>query len=42
MEFMGPDGKMVVLQAMHQYPPKIISSQSMEVVMWHGDIEWEI
>jgi hypothetical protein len=27
---------------MHQYPPKIVSSHSMEVVMWHGDIEWEI
>jgi hypothetical protein len=33
MEFIGPDGKKVVLRAMHQYPPKIVSSHSMEEVM---------
>jgi hypothetical protein len=42
MEFMGPDGKKVVLWAMHQYPPKIVSSHSMEAVMRHGDLEWEV
>jgi hypothetical protein len=40
MEFMGPYGKKVVLRAMHQYPPKIVSSHSMEEVMRHGDLEW--
>jgi hypothetical protein len=42
MEFIGPSGKKVVLQAMHQYPPKIVSCHSMEAVMWHGDIEWAV
>jgi hypothetical protein len=42
MEFTGPDGKKLVLRAMHQYPPKIVSSHSMEAVMRHGDIEWAI
>jgi hypothetical protein len=42
MEFTGPDGKKVVLRAMHQYPPKIVSSHSMEAVMRHGDLEWEV
>ena len=42
MDFMGSDGKKVVLWAMHHYPPNIVSSHSMEVVMWHGDIEWEV
>jgi hypothetical protein len=41
MEFIGPNGKKVVLWAMHQYLPKIVSSHSMEVVMWHGYLEWE-
>jgi hypothetical protein len=27
---------------MHQYPPKIVSSHSMEAVMRHGDIEWAV
>jgi hypothetical protein len=42
MEFTGPDGKKVVLQAMHRYRPKIVSSHSMEAVMRHGDIEWVV
>ena len=42
MEFTGPDGKKVVLRAMHQYPPKIVSLHSMKEVMWHGDIEWAV
>jgi hypothetical protein len=42
MEFTGPDGKKVVLRAMHQYPPKIVSSHNMEAVMRHGDIEWVV
>jgi hypothetical protein len=42
MEFTGPDGKKVVLRAMHQYPPKIVSSHSMEAFMRHGDIEWVV
>jgi hypothetical protein len=42
MEFTGPDGKKVVLWEMHQYPPKIVSSHSMEAMMRHGDIEWEV
>jgi len=42
MEFTGPDGKKVVLREMHQYPPNIISSHSMEEVMRHGDIEWAV
>jgi hypothetical protein len=41
MEFTGPDGKKVVLWEMHQYLPKILSSHSMETMMWHGDIKWE-
>jgi hypothetical protein len=42
MEFTGPDGKKVFLRSMDQYPPKIVSSHSMEVVMRHGDIEWVV
>ena len=42
MEFIGPDGKKVVLWAMHQYLSKIVSSHNMEVVMRHGDIEWVV
>jgi hypothetical protein len=33
MEFTGHDGKKVVLRAMHQYLPKIVSSHGMEAVM---------
>jgi hypothetical protein len=42
MEFTGSDGKKVVLRAMHQYPPKIMSSHSMEEIMRHVDIEWVV
>jgi hypothetical protein len=42
MEFTSPDGKKVVLRAMHQYPLNIVSSHNMEAVMRHGDIEWAI
>jgi hypothetical protein len=42
MEFTGPDGNKVVLQTMHRYPSKIVSSHNMEGVMRHGDIEWVV
>ena len=41
MEFQGPDGKRVVLRGMNIYPTKVVSSQRMEVVLRHRDIEWE-
>ena len=40
MEFQGPDGKRVVLRGMNTYPPKPVSSQRMEAVLRHDDIEW--
>ena len=40
MEFQGPDGKRVVLRGMNTYPPKLVSSQRMEAVLRHDDIEW--
>jgi hypothetical protein len=42
MEFMGLDGKKVVLWAMQKYPPKVVSYHSMKAVMRHGYIEWEV
>jgi hypothetical protein len=42
MEFIGSYGKKVVLRAMRQYPPKIVSSHNMEAIMRHGDIEWVV
>jgi hypothetical protein len=42
MKFTRPDGKKVVLWAMHRYPPKIVSSHNMEAVMRHDDIEWVV
>lgn len=36
------NGKNVVLSTMHQYPPKIVPSNSMEVVLQSGEIEWEV
>lgn len=39
MAFTAPtNGKKVVLGAMRQYPPKIVSSNCMELVLWPGDI----
>ena len=40
MEFQGPDGKRVVLRGMNTYPAKVVSSQRMEAVLRHQDIEW--
>ena len=40
MEFQGPDGRRVVLRGMNTYPAKVVSSQRMEVVLRHQDIEW--
>ena len=40
MEFQGQDGKREVLRGMNTYPPKPVSSQRMEAVLWQGDIEW--
>ena len=40
MEFQGPDGRRVVLRGMNTYPPKVVSSQRMEAVLRHQDIEW--
>jgi len=43
MEFNDPvDGKRVVLRAMHKYLLKVVSSNHMEVVLKHSDIEWAI
>jgi hypothetical protein len=42
MEFTGPNGKKVVLRAMHKYLQNIVSSHNMEEIMRHGDIEWDI
>ena len=39
MEFQGPDGKRVVLWGMNTYPPRVVSSQRMEAVLRHQDIE---
>lgn len=38
MEFMK-DGKKVVLGGMHTYPPKTVTSNKMEAIFRHGDIE---
>ena len=40
MEFQGPDGRRVVLRGMNTYPSKVVSSQRMEAVLQHQDIEW--
>ena len=40
MEFQGQDGKRVVFRGMNTYPPKLVSSQRMEIVLIHEDIEW--
>jgi hypothetical protein len=42
MEFTCSDDKKVVLRAMHQYLPKIVSLYNMEALMKHGDIEWVV
>jgi hypothetical protein len=42
IEFIGLDGKKVVLRAMHQYPPNSVSSHNMEAVVRHSDIEWDV
>jgi hypothetical protein len=33
MEFQGQDGKRVVLRGMNTYPPKVVTTKKMEVVM---------
>ena len=33
MEFQGPDDKQVFLRGINTYPPKLVSSQRMEVVL---------
>ena len=40
MEFQGPDCRRVVLRGMNTYPAKVVSSQRMEAVLRHQDIEW--
>ena len=40
MEFQGLDVKRVVLRGMNTYSPKPVSSQRMEAVLRHDDIEW--
>jgi hypothetical protein len=42
MEFQDSDGKRVVLRGMHTYPPKVVSSQKMEVVFRQGVIDWAV
>ena len=39
MKFHGPEDKWVVLRGMNTYPPKPVSSQRMEAVLRHDDIE---
>lgn len=39
---MGPGGKKVVLKGMHMYPPKVVSSNRMELDLRHGGIEWVV
>lgn len=36
------DGRSVVLKAMHQYSPKIVSSNNIEAVLRQGDNEWVV
>jgi len=38
MEFVGSDGKLVVLRGMWSYPPQRVSAHSMEADLRHGDI----
>ena len=40
MEFQGPNVKRVALRGMNTYPAKVVSSQRMEAVLRHQDIEW--
>ena len=42
MEFQGPNGRRVVLRGMNTYPAKVVSSQRMEAVLRHQDIEWAV
>lgn len=42
MEFVGLDGKSVVLRGIHSYPPQTISTYRMEVDLRHGDIAWAV
>lgn len=39
MEFVGPDGKKVLLRGMQSYPPQTISAHRMEADLRHGDIK---
>lgn len=42
MEFMWPDGKLVVLSGMQSYPPQTVLAHKMEVDLCHGDIAWAV
>ena len=42
MEFVGPDGKTVLLMGMHSYPPQAVLAHRMEADLRHGDIEWAV
>ena len=39
MEFTGVEGQKVVLRGMNTYPPMLVTSHRMEVVLRQGDIE---
>lgn len=36
------DGRRVVLRVVHQYPPRLVSSNSMEAALRLGNIEWSV
>eukprot|EP00253_Pinus_taeda_P005712 PITA_05712 len=40
MEFVGLDGKLVVLRGMHLYSPQTVSAHRMEVDLRNGEFEW--
>lgn len=42
MEFIGPNGKPVLLQGMPSYAPHTISAHRMEVDLRQEDIEWVV
>ena len=42
MEFVGPNGKLVVLRGMHSYPPQTVWAHKMEADLRHGDIAWAV
>ena len=42
LAFKRAEGKNVKLRGMHAYPPKVVTSNRMEVDLRHGDIVWEV